>query len=49
MIQQVREVLLWGRLPNWTGLGEYTVVADAIAWAGYSWLQNTRKGFADVL
>ncbi len=49
MIEQAREVLIWGRLPNFIGLGMYTVVAMAVAWAGYAWFQKTRKGFADVL
>jgi lipopolysaccharide transport system permease protein len=49
IIEQAREVLIWGRLPNWTGLGIYTLVATAVAWAGYAWFQKTRKGFADVL
>ena len=49
IIEQTREVLIWGRLPNWMGLGGYTLVAIAIAWAGYAWFQKTRKGFADVL
>ena len=46
---QARAVLVWGRLPDWAGLAVYTVVACAIAWAGYAWFQKTRKGFADVL
>lgn len=49
IIEQAREVLIWGHLPNWLGLGTYTLVAVAIAWAGYAWFQKTRKGFADVL
>ncbi len=49
IIEQAREVLIWGRVPDWTGLGAYTVVAMAITWAGYAWFQKTRKGFADVL
>lgn len=49
IIEQAREVLIWGRLPNWTGLGIYTLAATAMAWAGYAWFQKTRKGFADVL
>jgi len=49
IIEQAREVLIWGRLPNWIGLGLYTLVATVIAWAGYAWFQKTRKGFADVL
>lgn len=49
IIEQAREVLIWGHLPNWIGLGSYTLAAFAIAWAGYAWFQKTRKGFADVL
>jgi lipopolysaccharide transport system permease protein len=49
IIEQARDVLIWGRLPNWEGLGVYTLFAIAIAWAGYAWFQKTRKGFADVL
>lgn len=49
IIEQAREVLIWGHLPNWMGLGIYTMVATVIAWAGYAWFQKTRKGFADVL
>jgi lipopolysaccharide transport system permease protein len=49
IIEQAREVLIWGHLPNWVGLGIYSIVALAVAWAGYAWFQKTRKGFADVL
>jgi lipopolysaccharide transport system permease protein len=49
IIEQAREVLIWGHLPNWAGLGVYTLAATFVAWAGYAWFQKTRKGFADVL
>jgi lipopolysaccharide transport system permease protein len=49
IIEQAREVLIWGRLPNWLGLGIYTLAAMVVAWAGFAWFQKTRKGFADVL
>jgi lipopolysaccharide transport system permease protein len=49
IIEQAREVLIWGNFPNWAGLGLYTLAATAVAWAGYAWFQKTRKGFADVL
>jgi len=49
IIEQARAVLIWGRLPDWTGLGIYTAITTVIAWAGYVWFQKTRKGFADVL
>lgn len=49
IIEQAREVLIWGHMPNWTGLAIYTAIAILVAWAGYAWFQKTRKGFADVL
>ena len=49
IIEQAREVLIWGRPPDWMGLFAYGVVALAVAWAGFFWFQKTRKGFADVV
>jgi lipopolysaccharide transport system permease protein len=49
IIEQAREVLIWGHLPNLMGLSAYLLIAICIAWAGYAWFQKTRKGFADVL
>jgi len=49
IIEQAREVLIWGRLPDWKGLAVYTFFSSAFAWLGYAWFQKTRKGFADVL
>jgi len=49
IIEQAREVLIWGHPPNWIGLAIYTLVAVAAAWAGYIWFQKTRKAFPDVL
>ena len=49
IIEQARDVLVWGRQPDWSGLVIYTLVATLIAWAGFAWFQKTRKGFADVL
>ena len=49
IIEQARDVLIWGHLPNWLGLGIYTFFAIVIAWTGFAWFQKTRKGFADVL
>ena len=49
IIEQSREVLIYGNLPNWSGLGVYMLIAVFVAWAGYGWFQKTRKGFADVL
>jgi lipopolysaccharide transport system permease protein len=49
IIEQSREVLIWGHTPNWIGLSLYTIAATVIAWLGFAWFQKTRKGFADVL
>ncbi len=49
IIEQAREVLVWGHVPDFTGLVLYMSVATAIAWGGFFWFQRTRKGFADVL
>lgn len=49
MIEQSRAVMIFGKMPNWTGLGIYTVTSLVIAWTGFWWFQKTRKGFADVL
>lgn len=49
IIEQAREVLIWGRLPDWKGLAIYTLFSTAFAWLGYAWFQKTRKGFADVI
>lgn len=49
IIEQAREVLIWGRTPDFIGLGLYLLVALAVAWAGFYWFQKTRKGFADVI
>lgn len=49
IIEQSREVLIWGRFPDWAGLAIYFIISFTIAWAGFWWFQKTRKGFADVL
>jgi lipopolysaccharide transport system permease protein len=49
IIEESREVLIWGNPPNWLGLGIYLVIATLFAWAGYMFFQKTRKGFADVI
>lgn len=49
VIEQSRAVMIFGKLPDWAGLGIYAVASLLIAWAGYWWFQKTRKGFADVL
>lgn len=49
IIEQTREVLIWGRKPDWLGLAFYYSISILVAWLGYAWFQKSRKSFADVL
>lgn len=49
IIEQARAILIAGTLPDWSGLGLYSLAAIAFACMGFWWFQKTRKGFADVL
>jgi lipopolysaccharide transport system permease protein len=49
IINQARWVAIWGHMPNFVGLGIYTLGSLCFAYAGYAWFCKTKKGFADVL
>jgi len=49
VVEQTRDVLFWGKTPDFFMMGIYWVVTLGIAWLGFAWFQKTRKGFADVL
>ncbi len=49
IIEQSREVMIWGHLPDFAGVALYTIESSVFAWLGFAWFQKTRKGFADVL
>lgn len=49
VIEQTRDILFWGKAPDFGMLGVYLIATSAIAWLGFAWFQKTRKGFADVL
>ena len=49
VIEQSRDVLYWGKQPDFALLGIYALASVVIAWLGFAWFQKTRKGFADVL
>lgn len=49
IIDQARELLFWGRTPDWLGLMTYGLGASVFAVFGYMVFQKTRKGFADVI
>lgn len=49
VIEMARDILYWGRIPDIQILSAYWIATCVIAWLGFAWFQNTRKGFADVL
>lgn len=49
IIEESRNVLLFGQLPHWDSWGLAMLFAILIATAGFWVFQKTRKGFADVL
>ena len=49
VIEQSRDVLIWARWPDWTGLILYGLGSSLFAWLAVRWFQRTRTGFADVL
>ena len=49
IIDQTRQVAIWGHWPNFAGLAAYLAGSLVVAWLGYIWFRKTRRGFADVL
>jgi len=49
LIEQARDVLIWGKSPDYLLLFSYFGGSLIFAWLGFAWFQKTRKGFADVL
>jgi lipopolysaccharide transport system permease protein len=49
VIEQTRDVLIWGHPPQIIALSEQIAIGALLAWVGFAWFQKTRKGFADVL
>lgn len=48
VIEEARNVLIWGRMLDWAGWGLSFIVGLTIAWVGFWWFQKTRKGVVDV-
>lgn len=49
IIEEARNVFIWGRLPDWADWGIYMIISLSLAWIGFWWFQKTRQGFADVI
>ncbi|MBK1890242.1 ABC transporter permease [Undibacterium sp. 14-3-2] len=48
-IEMARDVLVWGKTPDWAEWGIYLLMTLLVAWAGFVSFQKTRRGFADVI
>ena len=49
IVEQTRNVLLFGQAPTWLGLAAYTSFAIVVALLGLTLFKKLRGGFADVL
>ncbi len=49
IIEQYRDILIFGNQPAWTRLGMYSAVSLTVLVLGFVWFQKAKKGFADVL
>jgi lipopolysaccharide transport system permease protein len=49
IIEQGRDVLIWGKPMDWPLWALHLGIGVLVAWLGLFWFQNTRRGFADVL
>lgn len=49
VIEHSRNVLIFGQLPSLSAWSAMMGLGFLMAWAGFTWFQKTRKGFADVV
>lgn len=49
ILEQSKDLLFWGRLPDPLTWALTFIVSWGVAWLGYVWFAKTRKGFADVV
>lgn len=49
VVEETRNVLIFGKSPDWLAWAAYSVIGLLIFILGIAWFQKVRKGFADVL
>lgn len=49
VVENLRRVLLWGRLPEWPALGLWLLITLLAMLLGQAWFMKSKRGFADVL
>lgn len=47
VVEQLRLVLFYGRVPSWSAMATYFVLSSAFAWAALAFFRRLRPGFAD--
>ncbi|PLP60746.1 sugar ABC transporter permease [Mesorhizobium loti] len=48
-IEALRDIAVFGTMPDWAAIGYYTLVAIVVALLGEQFFRKTSRGFADVL
>lgn len=49
VIEEARDVLIWGDVPSIKSYLAYLLFSTIVAWLGFAWFQKTRKGFSDAI
>ncbi|PVZ88265.1 sugar ABC transporter permease [Serratia sp. S1B] len=49
IIEQTRDIMIWGKPIIWMNWLTHLTISVVIAWLGFAFFQKTRGGFADVL
>lgn len=49
IVSTMRDLVFFGRLPNWQSYAVSVLFCAVIAWLGFAFFNKTRRGFADVL
>ncbi len=49
IVEDVRRVVLWGMLPDWSALAVLLPASMIVMLLGYAWFMKTKKAFADVI
>lgn len=48
-VEQLRDLIVFGRMPNWLDFGVSAFFSMLVFLLGYWWFQRTRRAFADVI
>lgn len=49
IIEQFRLLVIWGKMPDFMGLGIYMLVGIILSYLGFYFFKKTKKAFADIL